>query len=356
LPPHVHRVVARGREYFYYQIARGTERQGPRTKLPNDPHSPGFWAALRQAQGLNDGVVPTDTVDALIDAFEANWPKLRRKIAESTQYQYRRQLRRARKMWGSLSARGLRPAHVQRAMEELADKPGAANGFLAAVQALSKWARAKGLIDYPLTDGVEAYQIAGGHRPWTEEQIACAHQHLTGVARRGVMLLLYTGQRGSDMVRLGWTMIDDGGFDLGWRGQQKTGARPWCPIFPELAKEMETWDKTPGPFVRNKLGGKCSRHSFTKLYDEARVELAAKGITALEGTTLHGLRATACVRLKREGFSDSVISDMVGMSVAMVQRYTRFEDKRATGKAVLAVLAERKAKVTALRQRTDEHR
>jgi hypothetical protein len=34
-------------------------------------------------------------------------------------------------------------------------------------------------------------------------------------------------------------MIDEGGFDLGWRGQQKTGTRPWCPIFPELAKEME---------------------------------------------------------------------------------------------------------------------
>jgi integrase len=229
-------------------------------------------------------------------------------------------------------------------MEQLADKPGAANGFLAAMQALSKWGRAKDLLDYPLTDGVEAYRIEGGHRPWSDEQIACADQHLTGMVRRGVMLMLYTGQRGSDMVRLGPTMIDDGGFDLGWRGQIKTGTRPWCPIFPELAKEMESWDKTPGPFVRNKLGGKCSRESFTKLYAEARAELAKKGITTLEGTSLHGLRATACVRLKREGFADSVISDMVGMSVAMVQRYTRFENKRATGKAVLAVLAERKAK------------
>ena len=192
-------------------------------------------------------------------------------------------------MWGSLLAKGLRPAHVQRAMEQLADKPGAANGFLAAMQALSKWGRAKGLLDYPLTDGVEAYRIEGGHRPWSDEQIACAHEHLTGDVRKGVMLMLYTGQRGSDMVRLGPTMIDEGGFDLGWRGQQKTGTRPWCPIFPELAKEMETWDKRPGPFVRNKQGGKCTRERFTKLYKEAKVELAKKGITTLEGTTF-----TAC--------------------------------------------------------------
>ena len=131
-------------------------------------------------------------------------------------------------------------------------------------------------------------------------------------------------------------------FDLGWRGQQKTGTRPWCPIFPELAKEMETWEKQPGPFVRNKEGGKCTRARFTKFYDEAKAELAKQGITTLEGTTLHGLRGTACIRLKREGFADSVIADMVGMCIAMVQRYTRFENKRATGKSVLAVLAERK--------------
>ena len=47
------------------------------------------------------------------------------------------------------------------AMEKLADTPGAANGFLAAMQALSKWGRAKDLLDFPLTDGVEAYQNRG---------------------------------------------------------------------------------------------------------------------------------------------------------------------------------------------------
>ena len=57
---------------------------------------------------------------------------------------------------------------------------------------------------------------------------------------------------------------------------------------------------------------------------------------------MHGLCGTACIWLKREGFVDSVIADMVGMSVAMVQRYTRFEDKRVTGKSVLALLAARK--------------
>jgi integrase len=342
LPTGVHRVIARGRAYFYFQAARGTRFAGDRVRLPTDPHAPEFWEALRQAQGIGTTAVPTDTVGALLDAFEADWPKLRRKIAESTQDQYRRQFRRARKMWGALVATGLRPSHVQHAMEELSATPSAANNFLGAMQALSKWARRKGLIDASLTDAVERYETDGGHRPWTDEQIAAAHEHLTGMVRRGVLLMLHTGQRGSDAMRLGPTMIDDGGFDLGWRGQIKTGTRPWCPIFPELQQEMDTWEKTPGPFVRNKEGGKCSRARFNAFFTDAKVELAAKGITALERTTLHGLRGTACVRLKREGFADSVIADMVGMSIAMVQRYTRFEDKRQTGKSVLAVLAARK--------------
>lgn len=35
---HVHRVVARGREYFYFQLHRGTPQAGPRIKLA-DPYS-----------------------------------------------------------------------------------------------------------------------------------------------------------------------------------------------------------------------------------------------------------------------------------------------------------------------------
>jgi integrase len=67
----------------------------------------------------------------------------------------------------------------------------------------------------------------------------------------------------------------------------------------------------------------------------------------LEGCTLHGLRATAVIRLKRAGLNEGMISDIVGMSTAMVARYTRFENKRASGKAALIILAEHAAKKNA---------
>ena len=42
---------------------------GERIKLPNDPQSPEFWQAVRQAQGIV-GPVATDTIGALIDAYD----------------------------------------------------------------------------------------------------------------------------------------------------------------------------------------------------------------------------------------------------------------------------------------------
>lgn len=347
LPTGVHRVVSRGRLYIYWHPFRGTKTAGKPIRLPNDTLSPDFWTALQQAQGMagDVGVLSVESVGGLIDAFIRDWPHLRRKIAKSTQKKYEYDFNRAKAMWSAMAAKNLRPMHVQHAMDKMSDTPGAANNLLGAMQALSKWALRKGYIESSLTEGVEAYEKDGGHIPWTDEQIKCAHEHLTGDVRKGVFLLMYTGQRGSDMVRLAPTMIDnnDGhlGFDLGFFGQRKTNVRPWMPIVPELQKEMDTWEKRPGPYVRNKEGGKCSRARFTKFFRDAVDALAAKGITALEGATLHGLRGTCCIRLKRDNHSNAVIADMVGMSVAMVERYTRFEDKRQTGARVMTLLAER---------------
>jgi integrase len=334
----VHRVVARAKEYFYYAPARGTAVAGARIRLPSDPHSPEFWTALRQAQGIT-GPVATNDIAALIDSYLASWATLPKQLAATTQDNYRRGLTLARKTWGKLPAKGLRPIHVREQMKALADRPGTADNFLTSMQALSKWARTNDHIDQGFTEGVAKYGSSGGHKPWTAEQIAAAKQHLTGMLRRGVLLELYTGQRGSDMVRLGPTMIDDGGFDLGWKGQVKTGVRPWVPILPELAAEMQTWEKRPGPYVLTGTGRPFSRKYFAVLFREA-----TETIPELKNATLHGLRCTAVVNLKRAGLSPLEIADAVGMSLQTVERYLRFENKRESGKAVLVKLAEARNK------------
>src|SRR5262245_50746694 len=126
LPRHVHRVIARAREYFFYQTGRNTRHQGPRIPLPKDPQSPEFWEALRRCQGVA-GASP-DTFNALADAYilAAENGTLPRKLAKSTISTYRKMLRRARKAWGELPARGLKPVHTRALLDKLASTPGVA--------------------------------------------------------------------------------------------------------------------------------------------------------------------------------------------------------------------------------------
>jgi integrase len=96
-----------------------------------------------------------------------------------------------------------------------------------------------------------------GHKPWTPEQLAFADANPTGTLRRAYVLARYTGQRVSDVVRLGFADIDGGGLA---GPQKKTGVRPWCPIFPELEAEMAIWERRPNPFLIQEKGR--GRRSF----------------------------------------------------------------------------------------------
>jgi integrase len=330
LPKGVHCVVSRGREYFYYQAGRGTERQGQRIRLPSDPQSPEFWQAIRQAQGIV-GPVPTDTINALCDAYETAWPTLPRKLSDGTKEQYRRSLGVVRAAWGNLRADALRPSHVQALIEGLAQTPGKANNVLDALRAMCRWAMGpRELLSRDPTLGVAHFADGEGHRPWMPEQLKVADDNFTGMLRRAYMLARYSGQRISDIVRLGFTDIDDGGFAL---RQKKTGVRPWCPIFPELEAEMATWEKRPGPFLLQDNGKPFTTNQLWKVFDKARVQHPA-----LKDAVWHGLRANAVIRLRQSGYSIAQISDMVGMSPPMVERYCRHADRKAGGQAVLLAL------------------
>jgi integrase len=331
LPKGVHRVESRGKEFFYFQAGRGTKAAGLRVRLPDDPHSPEFWRALRQAQGDNHLEVSPHTVAGAIDGYLATAAK---SVGEETLYNYRRSLDIARKAWGTLPIAGVRPAHVLAIMNGLASTPGKANNFLSTLKQLSGWAITQDLIDRSLVDGVKPYKLTGGHRPWTQEQIAAAEQHLTGVVRRAIMLYLYTGQRGSDIVKLGPTHLDEGGFSV---KQQKTGREVWCPIVPELASEMSRWERRPGPYIVQADGTAYTRNLFWDHFDQQRAN-----IPELADVTLHGLRCTAVIRLRQAGLSVPQISDIVGMSLATVQRYCRFADRKESGKAALVMLDERR--------------
>src|SRR5262249_17205232 len=100
---------------------------------------------------------------------------------------------------------------------------------------LTKYAVENGLrADNPAT-GVKLPNLkTDGYHSWTEAEIAqfLAHHGPATTARLALTLLLYTGQRRGDVIRMGRQHIRDGAVHV---RQQKTGIELAIPIHAKLA-------------------------------------------------------------------------------------------------------------------------
>jgi integrase len=332
--------VARGLEYFYFQAGRGTKAAGPRISLPKDPQSPEFWNELRKAQPDLGGCA-VSTINAVLDLYLTS-PQFDA-LSDSTRHQYRRRMEIVRKAWGPQPAGALRPFHVRALLDGMARTPGEANSVLVVLKSAGRWALERGHIEALWAQGVKAYRSEGGHKPWTAEQCAAAEKHFTGWLRRAYFLARHTGQRGSDVVRMGFGDIEDGGIRVKPKKTGKKIGEIWVPIEPDLAAEMAAWERRPGPFLHQDNGKPIAKKSLDSAWQRARSD-----IPELAEATFHGLRASRVVELRRRGPTPLQIQDVVGMSPKMIERYCRFADKKANAMAAIIPMTARQKKDTAL--------
>lgn len=251
---------------------------------------------------------------------------------------------------GAVTLQEIRPSLVQAYFDAISDRPGKQHAGLSVLKQLEKWAIVRELLPRQITLGVEIGHSDGGHIPWTEEQVHLAEQHST--VAMAITLCANTGQRGSDLIRMGWTDLET---YQGIEGinvvQQKTRKAVWIPITSALAATMKAWPRRFGPFLLRPTGREWTRRALTNAWaadrdsnpqlEQHRSPPQRRRDPTLancdpDGLVLHGLRATACVRLRQSGATESQIADMVGMSIDMVQRYCRLAAQREN--AVAAVL------------------
>jgi len=149
-----------------------------------------------------------------------------------------------------------------------------------------------------------------------------------------VTLAANTGQRGSDLVKMRWTDIEAYNGLTGINVcQVKTGRQIWVPITQELSAAMAGWERRPGFILLRPTGIPWTRKALTWAWIVERDSNPA--LRPLAGLVLHGLRATACVRLLRAGANTRQIADMVGMSEEIVGRYCRFSVQRENASAAV---------------------
>jgi DNA-binding CsgD family transcriptional regulator len=103
---------------------------------------------------------------------------------------------------------------------------------------------------------------------------------------------------------------------------QTDAARCRAPALADPAARRRRWSGKP-----------FTRKEFARQFAEAR-----DAIPELSGLTLHGLRATAVINLRRAGLSYAQIGDIVGMSAKMVEHYCRNADMRSNSRAALTHL------------------
>jgi len=163
---------------------------------------------------------------------------------------------------------------------------------------------------------VKRYRSRGeGHHSWTDveiEQFEATHPIHTR-AGLALALLLYTGQRRSHVVRMGWQHMKG---DRILVRQQKTGRSLAIPIHPELARALAAAPKSNLPFLVTERGAAFTAAGFGNWF--RRVCDAA----GLSGCSAHGLRHAAGRRLAEAGCTEHEIAAILGMSLRMVARYT----------------------------------
>ena len=158
-----------------------------------------------------------------------------RSMKPSTQSVYRNAVERLCQEHGDKGAATLQREHVITLMAAKAEKPESANLLRKVLRAMMAHAVEIGLRRDDPTRDVRAIRVkSDGFHSWTDDEIAqFEKRHKIGSRPRlALALLLYTGQRRSDVVRMGRQHIDKSGA-IHVR-QLKTGAELAIPVHAAL--------------------------------------------------------------------------------------------------------------------------
>jgi integrase len=149
--------------------------------------------------------------------------------------------------------------------------------------------------------------------------------------RLALALLLYTGQRRGDVVRMGRQHVKDGVLTL---RQMKTGVELAIPLHPALEMVIADMPTEHLTFLTTAFGKPFTAAGFGNWFRE---QCNAAG---LPHCSAHGLRKAAARRLAEAGCTEHEIGAITGhASLREIVRYTKAADQKR-----LAVAAMEKAK------------
>ncbi len=169
---------------------------------------------------------------------------------------------------------------------------------------------------------------------WTDEDLAAfeARWPAGSRARLAYALMLYTGQRRGDVIRLGWQHVRNGRVSV---TQQKTGTRVTIPIHPNLLAELQEIPHQQMTFLMTATGaGFASGNAFYNWFQDCT---RAAGI---EGKSPHGMRKACARRLIEAGCTPHEAASVTGHNnLAELIHYARDADRTHLADRAMALQA-----------------
>ena len=312
-----------GKERFYFRKGKGA-----RIPLRGPEGSPEFWEDYHKAANGEKTTQPaskrakTGTMRWLVEKYYKS--AAFKELGDNTKIVRRRMLDKFCEKHGSKRYGQLEPRHLRKIRDGLVETPEAANGLLKVLRQVFKFA-----VDYDYTNfnpvvSVEYLKSKNkdGFHAWSPDEIKkFKTKHPVGTkARLAFALLLYTGQRRSDIIKMGRKLVRGGLFTF---VQQKTGSRIEIPFFNELKRVISASPTGDLTFLVTAFNKPYTANGFGNWF---RRQCNDAG---LPHCSAHGLRKAAAARLAEMGCSAHQIMSITGhRTLKEVERYTKTADQK----------------------------
>jgi integrase len=318
-PPYLLRELTRHGSTVWY-VRKG---DGPRVRVRGDYGSPEFMAEY-QAAIAGEPVAPkraggTGTLEWLIARYRQSsaWAVL----APATRGQRENIFINVIKKSGDLPFSSVTRKAVVDGREARMKTPNQANNFIKSMRGLFRWALDAEIAATDPTRDVKLVNVkTDGFHVWTVDEVARfeARWPLGTRERLAFDLLLYTGLRRGDAVRLGRQHVKGGVFRL---KTEKNGVEVIAPILPPLARSIAAAPTGDLSFIAGERGRPMVKESFGTWF---RLACKSAGVPG----AAHGLRKAGATRASENGATTAQLKAIFGWTDdKMPSLYTRTADR-----------------------------
>jgi integrase len=319
-PPHLHRETSRhGQPVWYVRFGRG-RRIRIHAEFGTPEFDAEYQAAIAGTPRPVKGASAAGSLAWLIARYRdsSNWTGLSLATRRQREGIFRQIIESA----GTKPYARVDAATITAGRDRRSATPFQARHFLDTMRGLFAWAKESGFVKvdpaasvgYPLLKSGEGFPI------WTEDDVAAYQARWPLGTRQGVWLavLLYTGLRRGDAVRLGRQHVRDGIARL---KTEKTATPVAIRLLPPLVAALDAGPVGDLAYICGANGKPLTKESFGNDFGEA---CRKAGINK----SAHGLRKLAATTMAYNGATVAELNAVFGWTGAkMASHYTQTADR-----------------------------